>query len=63
MTKESMNAWIQNFILLESSIRNWNEGKAITDVAFNETLSNEKFNFSASWHVQHLISTLKQQPR
>lgn len=63
LTKESMDAWIQNFILLESSIRNWNKGKAITDVAFNETLSNEKFNFLASWHAQHLISTLKQQPR
>jgi uncharacterized membrane protein YgaE (UPF0421/DUF939 family) len=63
LTKESMNAWIQNFFLLESAIRNWNEGKAITDVVFNETLSNEKFNFSAIWHAQHLISTLKQHPR
>ncbi|MGE7765544.1 FUSC family protein [Peribacillus sp. NPDC096540] len=63
LTKESMKAWTQNFFLLESLLRNWNEGKAITDVAFNETLSNEKFHFPAIWHAQHLISTLKQHPR
>ena len=63
LTKESMKAWIQNFLLLESSLRNWNEGKAITDVAFNEILSNEKFHFPAMWHAQHIISTLKQHSR
>ncbi len=63
LTKESMKAWIQNFFLLESSLLNWNERKAITDVAFNVTLSNEKFHFPAIWHAQHLISTLKQHPR
>lgn len=62
LTRESMNAWLHNFSLLESSIRNWNEGKAITDVAFNEALSNEKFHLSAIWHAKHLISTLKQHP-
>lgn len=63
LTKESMEAWVQNFFLLESSLRNWNEGKALVEVVFNETNSNEKFCFPAIWHAQHLISTLKQNPR
>ena len=63
LTKDSINAWIQNFYLLESAIRNWNDGKIITDIVFNETLSNKNFHFSAIWHAHHLIATLKQQPR
>ena len=62
LTKESMEVWIQNFFLLESSLRNWNEGKVIVEVVFNEAGSNEKFYLPAFWHAQHLISTLKQHP-
>lgn len=63
LTKESTEAWVQNFFLLESSLRNWNEGKAITDVVFNESGSNGNFYSTAMWHAHHLISTLKQCPR
>lgn len=63
LTKESIDAWIQNFYLLESSIQNWNEGRGITDVTFHNTPSNKEFHFSAIWHAQHLIATLKKQPR
>lgn len=63
LAKEGMKIWIQNFLLLESSLRNWNEEKAISDVLFNETFPNDKFYFTAVWHGQHLISTLKQSPR
>lgn len=63
ITKENREAWRQNFLLLESSLRNWNEGKALTDVVLNGTCSNEEFCFPAVWHAKHLISTLKQNPR
>lgn len=63
LTKESIEAWVQNFFLLESSLRNWNEGKAIIEVVFNGTHSNDKFYFPAFWHAQHLISTIKKYPR
>jgi uncharacterized membrane protein YgaE (UPF0421/DUF939 family) len=62
LTKENIEAWMKNFFLLESSLRHWNEGKTITNVAFHETLSNEKFCFPAMWHAHHLISVLKQHP-
>ena len=63
LTKESIDAWTQNFLLLESSLRNWNEGKTITEVTFIQISSNEIFNFPSIWHSQHLIATLKQHPR
>ena len=63
LTKESMQAWIQIFSSLESSLHNWNKGKAITAITFNETLANKKFHFPAMWHAQHIISTLKQHSR
>ncbi|MFJ8245052.1 hypothetical protein [Peribacillus asahii] len=63
LTKESMQAWIQIFTLLESALHNWNEGKAITAITFNEILANKKFHFPAMWHAQHIISTLKQHSR
>ena len=63
LTTESMDAWTQNFLLLESSLRNWNDGKTITEVTFFQTLSNERFHLPAIWHAQHLIATLKQHPR
>lgn len=61
--KEDMKIWVQNFLLLESSLRNWNEEKAISDVLFNEIFPNDKFYFTAVWHGQHLVSTLKQSPQ
>lgn len=63
ITKESKEAWVQNFFLLESFLRNWNEGKAITDIVLNETCSNGEFYYPAIWHAKHLIFTLKQYPR
>jgi hypothetical protein len=63
LTKESIEAWVQNFFLLESSLRNWNEGKAIIDVVFNRTRSNDKLYFPAFWHAQHLISTIQKYPQ
>ncbi|ETI68409.1 FUSC family protein [Neobacillus vireti] len=63
LSKEVMKLWVQNFLILEASLRNWNEEKAISDVLFNETFPNDKFYFTAIWHGQHLISTLKQSPR
>ncbi len=63
LTKESIEAWVQNFFLLESTLRNWNEGKAIIEVVFNGSRSNDEFYFPAIWHAQHLISTIKQYPR
>ena len=63
LTKDSIDVWTQNFLLLELSLRNWNEGKTITEVTFIKTSSNEMFNIPAIWHSQHLIATLKQYPR
>lgn len=63
LTKESIDVWTQNFLLLELSLRNWNEGKTITEVTFIKTSSNEMFNIPAIWHAQHLIATLIQYPR
>lgn len=65
LTKENTEVWIKNFFLLESSLRNWNDGKTIENIAFHknyENLSNEKFYFPAMWHAQHLLSVLKQHP-
>ena len=46
LTKESMQVWIQIFSLLESSLHNWNEGKAIAAITFNETrLQMKNFTF------------------
>ena len=63
LTKESMNAWVQNFSLLETSLQNWNEGKEIPEVSFIETGLLPQFNIPAIWHAQHLITTLKQNSR
>ncbi|WP_338472377.1 FUSC family protein [Niallia sp. XMNu-256] len=61
-TKEDKKAWTQNFSLLETSLRNWNEEKEIPEVHFIETVLNLNFNIPAIWHTQHLIRTLKQNP-
>ncbi|MHC0039586.1 FUSC family protein [Pseudoneobacillus sp. C159] len=63
LTKESIEAWVQNVFLLESSFRNWNNGKALSEVVLNETSSNEKYSFPAIWHANHLLSTIKKNPR
>ena len=63
LTKECINAWVQNFSLLETSLQNWNEGKDIPEVSFIETELLPQFNIPAIWHAQHLITTLKQNSR
>lgn len=64
---KSLAVWLDAgaLFLLESSLRNWNDGKTIANIAFHknyENLSNEKFYFPAMWHAQHLLSVLKQHP-
>lgn len=61
-SKKSEEIWIQNLLFIESSLRNWNEEKGMSDFVFNETFSNEKFAHAADWHGQNIISTLKQSP-
>ena len=63
LTQECMEAWGQNFSLLETSLRNWNDGKRIQEVSFIETILTPKYNIPAIWHAQHLIETLKQNSR
>ncbi|WP_428911608.1 hypothetical protein [Niallia sp. Krafla_26] len=63
LTTECRQAWVQNYSLLETSLRNWNEGIHFPELSFIETAINYKYHIPAIWHAQHLIETLKKNSR